>query len=196
MPHDSIAADFERLFPSHPPPPEVVNVRTLDETWRRVRLADLQSFILTYEGRAFGDELVRRLKNEPGGPTLLRVLRYLDPDFWFLGPPARYAGISRFYEIDRADAFGLLTACKYDPSSYRQLFPVPAATQARRYRGGRPRNTDWAEDRRIDDAWKTGQHATLEDFANAFGKTREEVIRARNRHRKRVGKPLPLIARQ
>jgi hypothetical protein len=54
--------------------------------------------------------------------------------------------------------------------------------------GGRPKDTDVEEDRRIAEAWNSGSHASLEDLASAKGKSKYEVQRALDRHRKRAGK--------
>jgi hypothetical protein len=55
-------------------------------------------------------------------------------------------------------------------------------------RRGRPGDTDVREDRRIAEAWKTGEHESLEALAHALGKSKPEVKNALDRHRHRVGK--------
>ena len=46
---------------------------------------------------------------------------------------------------------------------------------ARRPNGGRPADTNEAEDRRIADAWKTKRFKSLSDLAMTFGKTKPEI---------------------
>ena len=50
---------------------------------------------------------------------------------------------------------------------------------------GRPTDTDHAADRRIYDAWKTGQHLTKEDLARALNRPIREIKLALDRERKR-----------
>ena len=45
--------------------------------------------------------------------------------------------------------------------------------------------SDVKEDQRIADAWATGQYASLEELATAFGITKPDVVAALDRHRKR-----------
>jgi hypothetical protein len=66
--------------------------------------------------------------------------------------------------------------------------PVPIDKMLpRKVKRGRPRYTDPEKDRRIADASKTGAHKSLEDVGRAFGITKDDVIRAKDRHRKRPG---------
>lgn len=62
-----------------------------------------------------------------------------------------------------------------------------ATTQRKPKQSGRGRkpDTDFKEDAKIAAAWGTGIHGDHEELARAMGKTREEVKRALDRHRKR-----------
>jgi hypothetical protein len=51
---------------------------------------------------------------------------------------------------------------------------------------GRPPDTDAKEDKRISDAWKTGQHKRLADLAQVLGLHEKDVAKAIDRHRKRL----------
>jgi len=63
--------------------------------------------------------------------------------------------------------------------------PKPKAKNRR----GRPKKTDPTADKRVWDAKKTGQYKGFEDLAAALGLEVEDVRRALDRHRKRLGKP-------
>jgi hypothetical protein len=52
-------------------------------------------------------------------------------------------------------------------------------------KGGRPRDTDADEDRRIAEAWGTGAYAAYSELAAALGKTDRDVELTIDRHRKR-----------
>jgi hypothetical protein len=69
------------------------------------------------------------------------------------------------------------------------LPPGVKKPEPRRKRRGRPTDTDADRDRRIDEAWRTGRYTSLEDLGRAFGMTKTEVRRARDRHRSRCRKP-------
>jgi hypothetical protein len=66
--------------------------------------------------------------------------------------------------------------------------PAAPTSRKRRRKGGRPPDTDAKEDRRIAQAWKTGNYSSLEDLAKAIGKKKHEVRKALDRHRHRDGK--------
>ncbi|SRR6266478_3301490 len=51
---------------------------------------------------------------------------------------------------------------------------------------GRPPDTDAKEDKRIYDAWNTGQYKRIADLAQALGLPEKEVAKAIDRHRKRL----------
>ena len=72
-------------------------------------------------------------------------------------------------------------------SEAHERTPIQVALP-RRNRGGRPADTDIVEDRRIAEAWKTGQYGSLEDLANAFGKRKPDVRKSLDRHRKRASR--------
>jgi hypothetical protein len=59
-----------------------------------------------------------------------------------------------------------------------------AEITAKKRRGRKP-HTDPKEDKRIAEAWATKQYKTHEDLGREFGKTRCEIYRALDRHRKR-----------
>jgi len=73
------------------------------------------------------------------------------------------------------------------PSSRTAKMPSPLVPRRRR-RGGRPRDTDAKQDKRIADAWQTGRFAGYDDLARELGKTKRDVRMALDRHRKRAGK--------
>lgn len=52
-------------------------------------------------------------------------------------------------------------------------------------KGGRPRDTDPDDDRKIYEAWKTGCYKTRAECARAFSMTAQDARRALDRHRKR-----------
>jgi hypothetical protein len=56
----------------------------------------------------------------------------------------------------------------------------------KRRRRGRPRDTDPAADRRIFDAWQTGQYKKYEDLAQELHISKLDVERAIDRHQKRL----------
>lgn len=51
---------------------------------------------------------------------------------------------------------------------------------------GRPRDTDLEQDRRLFELWQSGVDRTYLEFAGKVGKSLDEVIRAIDRHRKRL----------
>jgi hypothetical protein len=53
-------------------------------------------------------------------------------------------------------------------------------------RRGRPADTDAKGDKRIFEAWNTGQYKGYADLARELGKTEKEVSLAIDRHRKRL----------
>ena len=53
---------------------------------------------------------------------------------------------------------------------------------------GRKQDTDLKQDERIWDAWHSGRHESLEAVGSAFEMSKPEVIRALDRHRKRLDK--------
>jgi hypothetical protein len=81
---------------------------------------------------------------------------------------------------------------RVDPALPRGAPGVPAeagsAPKRPKRPGGRPSDTDPKEDRRVAEAWRTGQYATYEQLANAIGKERRDVKLAIDRDRKRTGK--------
>jgi hypothetical protein len=54
--------------------------------------------------------------------------------------------------------------------------------------GGRPRDTDEKADERVSDAWRSGHYKTYEELGNVMNKSKEEIERAIDRHRKRLGR--------
>lgn len=77
----------------------------------------------------------------------------------------------------------------------RNTSPVPPRSGCRidpaasRNKGGRPRHTDYDEDRRVADAWKTGNYKSHADLATAMRMTRRKVKLALDRQRKRAKLP-------
>ncbi len=61
-----------------------------------------------------------------------------------------------------------------------------AETEKRRRKRGRPRDTDPKADKRIADAWQSGQHKTYADLARELKKSEREVRAAIDRHRQRL----------
>jgi hypothetical protein len=55
-----------------------------------------------------------------------------------------------------------------------------------RQKPGRPADTDAKEDKRISEAWETGHYKRHGDFAQVLGLPEREVIKAIDRHRKRL----------
>ena len=76
---------------------------------------------------------------------------------------------------------------KNDEANVFQRVPKQAGRH-RRNKGGRPADTDANQDRCIAEAWQTRSFESLEDLGHAFQKTKAEVKRALDRHRKRAGK--------
>jgi len=63
--------------------------------------------------------------------------------------------------------------------------PPTNAAGPRRQKRGRPADTDQKQDRRIVDAWKSGEYKSYEDLARALGLARRDVELACERERKR-----------
>jgi hypothetical protein len=69
-------------------------------------------------------------------------------------------------------------------SEFRRSEPLQD-TGSRRPKRGRPADTNAKEDRRIADAWDSGQHKTYEDLANILHLSKRDVELAIDRDRKR-----------
>ncbi len=62
-------------------------------------------------------------------------------------------------------------------TSNTETAPSASSRSSQRRRGGRPSDTDPKEDRRIAEAWQTGQHARLDDLARTLGITKRDAKR-------------------
>ena len=69
-------------------------------------------------------------------------------------------------------------------------FPRSKSTKKKETRG-RPSDTDHDADRRIYEAWKTGQYKTYEDLAREKGVKGRDIELALNRHHKRLKRSPP-----
>ncbi len=71
-------------------------------------------------------------------------------------------------------------------AAVRVVSPAPA--KARRTRPGRPMAGSPDRDRKIAEAWATGQHSTFEELGRPFGLDKKQARQAVDRHRKRAGR--------
>jgi len=83
-------------------------------------------------------------------------------------------------------------ACSSDAAERFAVMPIRYRAQGSKRKGekqspstGRPQDTDQAADKRIAEAWGTGEYKNLEELANALDKRKRDVRLALDRHRKR-----------
>lgn len=62
--------------------------------------------------------------------------------------------------------------------------------KTKRRKRGRPFDTDVKQDRRLYEAWQTGQYRSKQELADAFHLSKKEVVKAIDRERKRPDDPL------
>ena len=65
------------------------------------------------------------------------------------------------------------------------------SSPTRKKKGGRPSDTDHDADRRIYEAWKTGQYKTYKELAREKGVKRRTIVLALQRHKARLRRGLP-----
>jgi hypothetical protein len=92
--------------------------------------------------------------------------------------PVRLSAAVQFLERE------LAIARRSDESEKEKIKPGPKA----KTRGGRPVVHDPKADRRVFDAWKSGQYEDFERLATALGTAKREVQLAIGRHRAREGR--------
>lgn len=102
----------------------------------------------------------------------------LPPDSSVMPAAAGYRILQKLAEVCQAR----LTA---EAQTRKQGEGAAKSAPKRRRKRGRPADTDPKADKKIEDAWQTGQYRTHEDLAGALNTSRREVTAALDRQRKR-----------